>query len=152
MSDKPDIVCEVGAREHGVVILVFFAIVWLAALGIAFAFPGWWAVCWMAAATLTVAIVAGQVIPVMVRGGTYRVVVQGDWLRAESPHPALGPSFAVALPDITELVVQTSGESADRYEVHTRNGEKLPLENGVGEGVFKTIHHLHPEIPIARRG
>src|SRR5262245_31231142 len=125
MNDKPDFLYEVGARTHGVVILLFFAVVWVAAIALGVALRGlpggevfcW---CWSAAATLTVAFVAGKVVPFMVRGGTYRVVVQDDWLRVESPHEALGPSFAVALPDITELVVQMSNDSLDSYKVHTR--------------------------------
>ena len=152
MSDRRDILCEVGARTHGVVILLFFAVAWVAAVGFALAFPGWWAVLWIAAATLTVAIVAGNVIPLLVRGGTYRVVIEGQWLRAESPHPALGPCFAVALSTITKLVVQSSSEWPDSYEVHTDSGEVYFLGNGVGEGVFKAIRRLHPEIPMERRG
>ena len=46
------------------------------------------------------------------------------------------------------LVVQTSDESLDRYQVHTRGGEKFPLENGVGGEVFRAIRLLHPEIPL----
>jgi hypothetical protein len=152
MSDRRDILCEVGARTHGVVILLLFAVAWVAAVGFALAFPGWWAVLWIAAATLTVAIVAGNVIPLLVRGGTYRVVIEGQWLRAESPHPDLGPSFAVALSAITKLVVQSSSEWPDSYEVHTDSGEVYFLGNGVGEGVFKAIRRLHPEIPMERRG
>jgi hypothetical protein len=151
MKDKPDVLCEVGARAHGAVFLVFFAAVWGAAIALVVAvpgFPAWWAVCWVAAATLTVAVVAGRLIPLVVRGGTYRVVVQDDWLRVDSPHQVMGPGFAVALPDITALVVQTSDESLDRYEVHTRGGEKFPLENGVGGEVFQAIRLLHPEIPL----
>ena len=151
MKDKPDVLCEVGARAHGACFLVFFAAVWVAAVALVVAvpgFPAWWAVCWVAAATLTVAVVAGRLIPLVVRGGAYRVVVQEGWLRVDSPHPVLGPGFAVALPDITALVVQTSDESLDRYEVHTRGGEKFPLENGVGEKVFKAIRLLHAEIPL----
>jgi hypothetical protein len=151
MKDKPDVLCEVGARAHGACFLVFFAAVWVAAVALVVAvpgFPAWWAVCWVAAATLTVAIVAGRLLPLVVRGGAYRVVVQDDWLRVDSPHRVMGPSFAVALPDITALVVQASNESLDRYEVHTRGGEKFPLENGVGEAVFKAIRLLHPQIPL----
>ena len=155
MRDKPEVLCEVGARRHGVIILVFFAAVWVAAIAFALAVPGlprWWVVCWIAAATLTVAIVGGHVIPLVVSGGTYRVVVQDEWLRVESPRQALGPSFAVPLPAITELVVRASSEWSDTYEVHTHSGEKFPLGNGVGEEVFKTIRLLLPEIPIERRG
>jgi hypothetical protein len=155
MKDRPHVLYEVGARAHGTIILVFFAAVWVAAIVFALAvpgLPGGWVACWIAAATLTVAIVAGQVIPLVVRGGTYRVVVQDDWLRVDSPHQALGPSFAVALSAITHLVVQTSSEGSDTYEVHTHTGQKHPLANGVGEEVLKAIHLLHPEIPIERRG
>jgi hypothetical protein len=155
MSDKPDALCEVGARQHGVVMLVFFAVVWVAAIAFALGVPGlpaWWAVCWIAAATLTVAFVVRKVMPLMVSGGTYRVVVQDDFLRAESPHPELGRSFAVALSAITRLVVQTSSEWADRYEVHTDRGETFLLENGAGEEIFKAIRRLHPEIPVERGG
>ena len=97
-------------------------------------------------------IVAGNVIPFMVCGGAYRVVVQDEWLRVESPHPTLGPSFAVALPTIRKLVVRTSSEWPDSYEVHTHSGETFPVENGVGEAVFKGIRQLHPDIPIERHG
>jgi hypothetical protein len=153
MSDKPDIVFEEGARTHGACMLLFFGVVWVAAVAFAVAFdvPGWWAVCWIAAATLTVAVIAGQVIPYMVRGGTYRVVIQDEWLRAESPHPALGPSFAVALPTITKLVVRPYSDGQD-YEVHTRSGEKLLLDEALGAWIFKAIHQLHPEIPIESPG
>jgi hypothetical protein len=154
MSDKPHILCEVGARMHGAVILLFFAVAWVAAVAFALAFPvpGWWAVLWIAAATLTLAIAAGKALPLMVHGGTYRVVIQGPWLRAESPHPALGPGFTVALSAITRLVVQSSSEGPDRYEVHTHSGETFPLGNGVGEGIFKAIRQVRPEIPIERHG
>jgi hypothetical protein len=155
MNDKPDAICEIGARSHAVVILVFFAVVWVAAIAFALAvpgLPGWWAACWIAAATLTVAIVVRHVMPLLVRGGTYRVSIQDEWLRADSPHPKLGRSFAVALPAITKLVVRTSSEGPDSYEVHTGTGERFPLENGVGEEIFKAIRRLHPEIPIERRG
>jgi hypothetical protein len=155
MNDKPDALCEIGARSRGVVVLVFFAVVWVAAIAFALGVPGlpeWWAVCWIVAATLTVAIVVRKVMSLMVRGGTYRVVVQDDFLRAESPHPEFGHSFAVALPAITRLVVRTSSEWADRYEVRTDRGETFPLENGVGEEIFKAIRRLHPEIPVERSG
>jgi hypothetical protein len=155
MKAKPTLLCEVGARTHGVCILVFFTFVWVAAIALVVAvggFPGWWVFCWVAAATLTGAIVAGKVLPLVVRGGTYRVVVQQECLRVESPHQVLGPSFAVALADITVLVVQMSKEWPDTYEVHTHRGEKFPLESGVGAEVFKAIRLLHPEIPIERRG
>ena len=155
MTDRPNIVCEIGARAYGSCMLAFFAVVWVAAVAFAVAFPslpGWWVVCWIAAATFTVAFIAVQLIPLVVRGGAYRVVVQDEWLRVESPHQVLGPSFAVALPDITELVVQIYNEGSDSYEVHTRSGEKFPLAIGVGEGVFKAIRLLHPEIPLERRG
>jgi len=155
MNDKPNVLCEVGARAHGVVVLVFFAVVWVAAIALVIAvrgFPAWWVVCWITAATLTVVIVTRKVLPLVLRGGTYRVVVQQDWLRVESPHRAMGPSFAVALADITELVVQVSNESLDSYELHTSGGEKFPLKNGVGQAVFNAIRQLHPEIPMERRG
>jgi hypothetical protein len=155
MKDRPNILCEVGARSHGVIHLVFFAAVWVAAIAFALAvpgLPGWWVVCWIAAATLTVVIVAGHVLPLVVGGGTYRVVVQDGWLRVESPHQALGSSFAVALPAIRELVVRTSSEWSDAYEIHTQSGETFLLENGVGEKVFQALRQLHAEIPIARRG
>jgi hypothetical protein len=152
MSERRDILCEIGARTHGVVLLLFFAIAWVAAFVFALAWPGWWAVLWIATATLTVVLVAGNVIPLMIRGGTYRVVIEGPWLRAESPHPALGPCFAVALSTITKLVVQSSSEWADRYEVHTDSGGTFLLRTGVGEGVFQAIRRLHPEIPLERRG
>jgi hypothetical protein len=153
MNDKSDIVYEVGARRHGGCLLLFFGVVWVAAVAFAVAFnvPRWWAVCWVAAATLTVVIIAAQVVPYMVRGGTYRVVIQDEWLRAESPHPALGPSFAVALPAITKLVVQSWSEGT-YYEVHTESGEPIRLDQAIGAGLFKAIHQLHPEIPIERRG
>jgi hypothetical protein len=154
MNDKPDMLYEMGARTHGVFLLLFFAVIWVGAVAFALVLsvPGWWAVCWIAAATLTVAIVAGQVIPFMVRGGTYRVVVQDEWLRSESPHPALGLSFTVALPSITKLVVHSYNEGLDSYEVHTQGGESFPLPDPVGAWVFKAIQQLHPEIPLERRG
>jgi len=155
MTDKPDIVCEIGARGYGACMLVFFAVVWVAAVAFAVAFPSlprWWVVCWIAAATFTVAFVAVQLIPLVVRGGAYRVVVQDEWLRVDSPHQTLGPSFAVALPDITELVVHINNEGLDSYVVHTRSGEKFPLDYGVGGAVFNAIRLLHPEIPLERRG
>lgn len=153
MNGKPD-VFEVDARRHGIVLSVFFAAVWVAAVAFALAvpgLPGWWVVYWIAAATFTVAIVAMRVTPLVLRGGTYRAVVQDDWLRVESPHRALGPSFAVALPAIAQLVVRTSSESPDRYEVHTHSGEKFPLDNGVGKKVFEAVRQLYPEVPIERR-
>jgi hypothetical protein len=155
MKDNPTVLCEIGARAHGACFLVFFAAVWVAAVALVVfvrGFPRWWVFCWVAAATLTVAFLAAQVLPLVVRGGTYRVLVQEEWLRVESPHRVLGPGFAVAFPDITALVVQVFNESLDRYEVHTRSGDKFPLESGVGESVFQAIRLLHPEIPLQRLG
>jgi hypothetical protein len=154
MPDKPDFVHETGARAYAGCILLFFGVVWVAAVALAFAFdfPRWWAVCWVAAATLTVAIVAGQLIPVLVRGGTHRLIIQDGWLRADSPHPVLGPSFAVALSTITKLVVRPCSDGPDAYEVHTSGGETLPLSEALGPWVFQAIHQLHPEVPIERSG
>jgi hypothetical protein len=151
MTDRRDILGEVSAREYGVTHLVFFIVAWTAALGIALAVRGWWAVLWMAAATLTVAIIAAQVVPMIVRGGKYRVLVEGQWLRAESPNPALGPSFAVPLSAISKLIVRAGADGPDSYEVHTDQGESFLLGRGIGEGVFQALHRLHPEIPIERR-
>jgi hypothetical protein len=155
MNDKPDLVYQVGARTHGGCMLLFFAVVWVAAIGFALGvpgLPGWWVVCWIAAATLTMAFLAGKHLPLVIRGGTYRLVIQDGWLRAESPHQLLGPSFAVALSTITKLVVRPYNDGLDSYEVHTSSGETVPLEDGLGPWVFKAIRQLHPEIQVERRG
>jgi hypothetical protein len=155
MNDKPDLVYQVGARAHGVAMLLFFAVVWVAAVAFALfapGLPGWWVFCWIAAATLTMGFLAGKHLPLVIRGGTYRLAVQDEWLQAESPHPVLGPSFAVALSTITMLVVRPCSEGLDRYEVHTSSGETFPLEDGLGPRVFQVIRQLHPEIHLERRG
>jgi len=85
MTDKPNIVCEIGARAYGSCMLAFFAVVWVAAVAFAVAFPslpGWWVVCWIAAATFTVAFIGVQLIPLVVRGGAYRDVP--DFTRSSS--------------------------------------------------------------------
>jgi hypothetical protein len=155
MNDKPDLVYQVGARTHGGCMLLFFAVVWVAAVAFALTvpgLPGWWVVCWIAAATLTMAFLAGKHLPLVIRGGTNRLVIQDGWLRAESPHQLLGRSFAVALSTITKLVVRPYNDGLDSYEVHTSSGETFPLEDGLGPWVFKAIRQLHPEIPVERRG
>jgi hypothetical protein len=136
--------------------LVFFACVWAAALAfvvIGYAdLPAWWMIGWMTAATLTVAIIGGKLLPLVLRGGTYRVVLEAELLRVESPHAVLGPSFAVALSNITALVVQAYNDGLDTYEIHTRSGEKFRLQDSVGAEAFAAFRSLHPEIPIERRG
>jgi hypothetical protein len=154
MEDRPNVLCEIGARAHGAFMLGFFAVVWVAATSCGLFVPGlpvWWVDCWIAAATLTVAIIGAQLIPLVIGGGTYRVVVQEEWLRVESPYAVFGPSFAVALAAITDLVVLT-GDCPDCYEIHTLGGEKFRLAEGAGETVFQAIRSLRPEIPIERRG
>jgi hypothetical protein len=154
MNDKPDFVYQFGARGHGGCMLLFFAIVWVAAVAFALFFPGlpgWWVVCWIAAATLTMAFLGGKHLPLVIGGGTYRLVIQHGWLRAESPHQLLGSSFAVALSTITKLVVRPYSDGPDSYEVHTSSGETFPLEDGLGPSVFKAIRQLHPEISVEQR-
>jgi hypothetical protein len=156
MKADATVLAELGARAYGGCMLVFFACVWLAALAfvvIGYAgLPAWWMICWMAAATLTVAFIGGKVLPLVLRGGTYRVVLEEERLRVESPHHILGPSFAVALAEITVLVVQMSNDFPDTYEIHTRSGEKFRLQDSVGGEAFNALQVLHPEIPIERRG
>jgi hypothetical protein len=154
MNSKPNLVHQFGARSHAGCMMLFFAAVWAAAIAFAFVpgLPGWWVVCWIAAATLTMGFLAGKHLPLLIRGGTYRLVIQDGWLRAESPHQLLGRNFAVALSTITKLVVRPYNDGLDSYEVHTSSGETFPLEAGLGPWVFKVIQQLHPEIPVERRG
>jgi hypothetical protein len=98
------------------------------------------------------AVLAGKHLPLVIRGGTYRLVIQDGWLRAESPHQLLGPSFAIALSTITKLVVRPYSDGLDSYEVHTSSGETFPLKDGLGPSVFEVIRQLHPEIQVERRG
>jgi hypothetical protein len=154
MSGKPDLLREMNARTHAIVLLLFFLAVWVAALVLVLAVPGfpvWWACLWVAAASLTVIIIGATLGPLLVRGGAYRVVVQDDWLRVESPHHSLGPSFAVALSSVVRLVTGASYDGPDYYQVHTRTGQAFPLEHGFGEAVFEAIRRLHPEVPVERR-
>src|SRR5262249_22680188 len=107
----PDFCYEMGLRAFALIRLG-----WLGGLSIVFAAVAgllpvvlgsaqWWA--WLMAALCGLGLVAlaATHIPLLVRGGTYRVVVQAGRLRVDSPHQSLGPSFDVPLSSVQRLVI-----------------------------------------------
>jgi len=94
-------------------------------------------------------------LPSLVRGGTYRVIIQDDSLRVESPSKLFGESFEISLPMILRLVIRKHYDSVDRHEIHSRDGQIIVLDKTYSgkrhlpaPKLFETIRQLHPEIPV----
>src|SRR5262249_45140976 len=111
----------------------------------------WWA--WFVAGFCGLALVgfAATHVPLLVRGGTYRVVVQDGRLGVGSPHRSLGPRFELSLPSVPRLVIWSVSEEADRYEIHTCSGEVYELKTPCAKRVFEAIQQLHPGIAVESR-
>jgi hypothetical protein len=120
-------------------------------LPVTLGFAQWWA--WFVAGFCGLALVgfAATHIPLLVRGGTYRVVVHDGWLRVDSPHRSLGPSFDVPLPSVQRLVICNVSEGMDRYEIHTCAGEVYELKSPFAKRVFEVIQGLHPGVAVESR-
>jgi len=155
--NRADFVEEMGGRTYALLNLgCFFGVVGIFA-AVTLLIPGvidhakWWVIFWIAAGTLTLAVLAANLGPLLLRGGAYRVVAQDGWLRVDSPHRCLGPSFAVALTAIARLVISKNSDSPDRYEVCTASGQNFEVNHVCGERVFEAIRRLRPEIPVELR-
>jgi uncharacterized membrane protein len=111
----------------------------------------WWV--WFVAAFcgLTLVYFAATYASLLVRGGTYRVVVQDGRLRVDSPHRTLGSSFDVPLTSVQRLVIWKVSEGADRYEVHACPGQVYELNSACARRLFEAIRQFHPEIPVESR-
>jgi hypothetical protein len=156
-SGEPDFRDEMRVRGYalgslgclGAFLAGFVAVAGL--LPVTLGFAQWWA--WFVAGFCGLALVgfAATHIPLLVRGGTYRVVVQGGWLRVDSPHRSLGPSFDVPLPSVQRLVIWNVSEGVDRYEIQTCAGEVYELKSPFAKRVFEAIQGLHPGVAVASR-
>lgn len=153
MSTKPDFLDESSARGHALVNLAGFFVA-LAVLGVVvWLFPvvakGFRLWVWIGLATVGFLLVAWAVAygRPLLRGGTYRVAVQGGRLRVDSPHRSLGPSFDVALGEVERLVVRHDQDGPSGYEVHTRAGEAFEVNGFCAGRLFEAVRRLCPEIP-----
>ena len=98
-------------------------------------------------------------VALAIRGGVFRVVIQDDRLRVQSPFPLFGTTFDLALPEIQRLVRREQSEGPILYEIHTHAGGVVMLPYSgfgfmpyhVADAVFANLHRLHPEIPIEWR-
>src|SRR5262249_46701559 len=148
---------EMGVRGYvlgslgclGAFLAGFVAVVGL--LPVVLGFALWWA--WFVAGFCGLALVgfAATHLPLVVRRGTYRVVVQDGRLRVDSPHRSLGPSFEVPLPSVQRLVIWDVSEGAVRYEIHTCAGEVYELKHLFARRVFEAIQELHPGVAVETR-
>jgi hypothetical protein len=156
-SGEPDFRDEMGVRGYalgslgclGAFLAGFVAVAGL--LPVTLGFAQWWA--WFVAGFCGLALVgfAATHIPLLVRGGTYRVVVQDGRLRVDSPHRSLGPSFEVPLLSVQRLVIWNVSEGVDRYELHTCAGEVYELKSPFAKRVFEAIQGLHPGVAVGSR-
>jgi hypothetical protein len=156
-SGEPDFCDEMGVRGYalgslgclGAFLAGFLAVAGL--LPVTLGFAQWWA--WFLAGFCGLALVgfAATHVPLVVRGGTYRVVVQDGRLRVDSPHRSLGPSFEVPLPSVQRLVIWDVSEGAVRYEIHTCAGEVYELKSPCAKRVFEAIQQLHPGVAVESR-
>lgn len=158
MGTDPDFLDESSARGHALVGLSCFFVA-LAVLGIAvWLFPVVWQEArvwvWAGLATAGFLLVAWAVTygRALLRGGTYRVMIQGGRLRVDSPYRSLGPAFDVALDDIDRLVVRHDADGAlVGHEIYTRTGVAFEVNGFCAERLFAAIRRLRPEIPHERR-
>jgi hypothetical protein len=156
-SGEPDFRDEMGVRAYalgslgclGAGLAVFVAVAGL--LPVILGFAQWWA--WFVAGFCGLALAgfATTHIPLLFRGGTYRVVVQNGRLRVDSPHRSLGPSFDVPLQAVQRLVIWNVSEGAVRYEIHTCAGEVFELKSPCAKRVFEAIRQLHPGVAVESR-
>jgi hypothetical protein len=156
-SGEPDFRDEMGARAYvlgslgclGAFLAGFVAVAGL--LPVVLGFAPWWA--WFVAGFCGLALVgfAATHVPLLVHGGTYRVVVQDGRLRVDSPHRRLGASFEVPLPSVQRLVIWNASEGAARYEIHTCSGEVHELKHLFARRVFEAIQQLHPGVAVESR-
>jgi hypothetical protein len=114
-------------------------------------FAPWWA--WFVAGFCGLALVgfAATHVPLLVCGGSYRVVVQDGRLRVDSPHRSLGATFEVPLASVQRLVIWNVSEGVDRYEIHTCAGEVYELKSPFAKQVFEAIQQLHPGVAVESR-
>jgi hypothetical protein len=145
---------EMGVRAYalgglgcmGAILAGFFAcaglLPWILGIG------SWWV--WLVAVFCGLALVSfvATLGPLLVRGGTYRVVVQDGRLRVDSPSRTLGPSFDVPLTSVQRLAIRKVSEGLERYEVQTRSGEIFEMNAPCAERLFEAIRELYPEIPV----
>ncbi len=156
---KPDFLEEIGARWFGLGNLVCLSVALGSMLAIFFLLlplPGGWNVkwlvwVWLGFSGLFVGFLITTFGPLLLWGGTYRVIVQEGRLRVESPHQTFGPSFDVQLTEIERLVFREVSDAANRYEVHTRSGELFEVNGACAVLVFEAVQRLHPEIPRETR-
>src|SRR5262245_15664110 len=156
-SGEPDFRDEMGVRGYalgslgclGAFLAGFVAVAGL--LPVTLGFAQWWA--WFVAGFCGLALVgfAATYIPLVVRGGTYRVVVQDGRLRVEGPHRGLGPSFDVPLTSVQRLVIRNVSEGVNRYEIQTCAGEVCELKSPFARRVFEAIQGLHPGVAVESR-
>ena len=120
-------------------------------LPVTLGFAQWWA--WFVAGFCGLALVgfAATHVPLVVRGGTYRVVVQDGRLRVDSPHRSLGATFEVPLASVQRLVIWNVSEGAARYEIQTCAGEVYELKSPFAKQVFEAIQQLHPGVAVESR-
>ena len=156
-SGEPGFRDEMGVRGYvlgslgclGAFLAGFVAVAGL--LPVILGFAPWWA--WFVAGFCGLALVgfAATHVPLLVRGGTYRVVVQDGRLYVDSPHRSLGASFEVPLPSVQRLVIWNVSEGVDRYEIHTCAGEVYELKSPFAKRVFEAIQGRHPGVAVASR-
>jgi hypothetical protein len=88
-------------------------------------------------------------VPLLVRGGVYRVVVAGGRLTVSSPHWSFGPSFDVAVADIARVTFRHADDGPDWYEVHTAGGEAFDLSAAAcGGQAIEAVRRLRPDLPV----
>jgi hypothetical protein len=156
-SGESDFRDEMGVRGYvlgslgclGAGLAVFVAVAGL--LPVILGFAQWWA--WFVAGFCGLALVgfAATHVPLLVRGGTYRVVVQDGLLQVDSPHRSLGPSFEMPLPSVQRLVIWNVNEGTDRYEIQTCSGEVYELKSPCAKRVFEIIQQIYPGVAAESR-
>jgi|GEM_PF-3802248 len=95
-------------------------------------------------------------IPMLVRGGRYRAIIENGRLRVDCPFEKLGPSFEIGLDEIEKLVVRENSEGPDNHEIHPP-GQILVLDSfrsanwlHPAKDIFVTIQRLRPNIPLIK--
>jgi hypothetical protein len=159
MSSGADFLHELDARGYAVFNLVTFFGVLVVLVGATFASGAgeldWWVWTLAVIGGINLVFCVAVFVPLVVRGGTYRVAIKGDCLRVDSPHRIFGRSFEVALPAVARLVVRKNDDGPDGHEVHTRTGQVFELDacftgkhHLPAEKLFEAIRRLHPQIPV----
>ena len=155
MGDPPDYLFQVSSRAYAAVPLALAGLVAGLVAAVTAAVPAlrqdreWVAA--VAVGVPAVLLAAGAWFGVaVVRGGVYRVEVQGGRLRVDSPsRRVFGPGFEVDLAAIERLLVRSNGDWPDEYEMHTPAGA-FRIDSVCGGDLFEVIRRVRPGVPCER--